>query len=590
MTDEAIALYKRAIELAPDAPQYREYLGEYYHGLKRPEDALATWRPIAEGANRNAKNLARLGEVFSGFGYRKEAVAAFADAVALEKDDFNLRLRYAELLHLDGRNDDALAQIDAAAKLAGNAEESESVLQAQIKVYQATDTLTARTAALQKELDADKDAPAQRWHRLARYYETSRQMAEATAAIGKAVALDGKSIPILASAARIHETGGNLLLAAETNRKLAALDRRFRTEYLTAVAKLEARLGRRAEAIQAGRDLLAAAPGNPDHYKFFAELCFQLGEGEEGLESLRRSVRANPSEPQGLLTLANALAERFRTGEAIELFWRAFEKSNDLEGKLGIVSRLTELYLQNNQFDRLLERLERERREADKQREMTICLAQAYQAAGDLGTARQQLERLLSENSRDTQLLQQLSQLAEREGDNIVALKYQRQLAQAAPNSHDARLRLAQLLVKAGESDEAATIWVQLVAGETEPHRNLQAIDSLLAHGKADAVLAITRRLLTQKPGNWELLYREGAALADLHRQDEAGRRLPGPARPAPVRRRERRGAQGGPEAEARPRRGKLDLDDPPAGRGAAGAAYPERLGDPRLHGAGLAL
>src|SRR5579875_3557202 len=31
MSEEAIALYKRAIELAPQSPQYREYLGEYYH-------------------------------------------------------------------------------------------------------------------------------------------------------------------------------------------------------------------------------------------------------------------------------------------------------------------------------------------------------------------------------------------------------------------------------------------------------------------------------------------------------------------------------------------------------------------------------
>jgi tetratricopeptide (TPR) repeat protein len=49
-TDEAIALYKQAIKLAPDAPQYREYLGEYYHSLKRSEEAHATWRPIASEA------------------------------------------------------------------------------------------------------------------------------------------------------------------------------------------------------------------------------------------------------------------------------------------------------------------------------------------------------------------------------------------------------------------------------------------------------------------------------------------------------------------------------------------------------------
>ena len=242
-----------------------------------------------------------------------------------------------------------------------------------------------------------------------------------------------------------------LLAAADTNRKLAALDRRYRSEYLTTVAKLEQRLGRREQALQAGRDVLAASPGNPDVYKFFADLCFQLGDQEEGLEALRRSVRANPSDPQGLITLANALAERVRQGEAIELLWRAFEKTNELDAKLGVIERLTQLYLENNQFDRLLERLERERREADKTREATLCIAQAFTTAGDLGTARQQLERLLTENTRDTHLLGQLSTLCEQEGDLAAAVKYQRQLNVAAPNNFDNKLRLAQLLTRSGE-------------------------------------------------------------------------------------------------------------------------------------------
>jgi tetratricopeptide (TPR) repeat protein len=182
---------------------------------------------------------------------------------------------------------------------------------------------------------------------------------------------------------------------------------------------------------------------------------------------------------------------------------------------------LTELYLQNNQFDRLLERLERERREADKQREMTICPAQAYQSAGDLGTARQRLERLLAGNAKDTQLLGQLSALAENEGDANLALKYQRQVEKAAPSNRDVQLRLAQLLVKAGVNDEAAAMCVKLVADEPEPHRTLQAIDSILSNGKPETALAVTNRLLAQNLGDWEILYRKRAELAELNRKDE---------------------------------------------------------------------
>ena len=55
-------------------PQYREYLGEYLHILKRPDEALAEWRKMAEGPQRTATNLSRLAEVLSQFGYLKESL------------------------------------------------------------------------------------------------------------------------------------------------------------------------------------------------------------------------------------------------------------------------------------------------------------------------------------------------------------------------------------------------------------------------------------------------------------------------------------------------------------------------------------
>ena len=97
LADDAIALYNRAIKLAPDASQYREYLGEYYHALKRPDDALRTWRSTVEGSSRNARSLGRLGEVLAGFGYRREALEPLTEACRLEPDDFDLRLRLADL-------------------------------------------------------------------------------------------------------------------------------------------------------------------------------------------------------------------------------------------------------------------------------------------------------------------------------------------------------------------------------------------------------------------------------------------------------------------------------------------------------------
>lgn len=513
MTDEALALYRRAVELDPDSPQYREYLGEYYHTLKRSDEALAAWRAIAAGSNRNAKNLTRLAEVLSGFGYLKEAVDTMGQACELEDDDFSRQLAYAELLGQDRQFDKALAQLEVAEKLAANDEEREGVLNQQLKVYEGAERLAAEIEALSQRMEMNADAGSADWYRLARMHEAARQLPEATAAINKSLALDGKSARALTAAARIEEASGNVLDAADSYRKLAAIDRRSRTLYLTEVAKLEARLGRRDDALAAGRDLLAAAPGNPEHYEFFAELCFQLGENDEGLETLRRSLRANPSDPKVLLTLAQALAGRFRTDEAIELYWRAFEKANELEPKLDVVSRLAELYLQTNHFDRLLERLERLRREARESRELSICVAQAYHAAGDYGTAGQELVRLLSQNPNDTQLLQQLSTLLEAEGDLAEAAKYQQQLVRLAPGK-ESETRLAFLLTRNGQTEEASAIWQRLTEREEEPEKVLRAIDSLISSGKGETALVVTDRALRERPDDWEMLYREVQVLA----------------------------------------------------------------------------
>jgi tetratricopeptide (TPR) repeat protein len=526
LPDEAIALYKKAIELAPEAAQYREYLGEYYHALKRPEEALATWRQIASGKNRNAKNLGRLAEVLAGFGYKKEALGPIAEACALAADDFDLNFKYAALLHQVERFDDALKQLDVAAPLADSDEQAEAVLEEQVKNYQATHTLSARAEALKKELEAGKDATAARWRRLARLLEVDQKLDEATAAVRKSLAMDDRAIPTWVAAARIFEATGDLGSAAGAQHRLADLDRRARVEHLKEVAKLEGRLGRRDEAMKAGRELLAASPGNPESYQFFADLCFQVGRTEEGLDALRRAVRVNPADSKAMLTLAETLAEQYRTDEAIELFWRAFDAAADLDGKLGVVSRLTNLYLQRNQFDRLVARLELQRREAGAQRDLSICLAAAYADSGDYGTARSVLERLLASNARDTGLLGQLSALAETEGDVEAAARFQRQLNAIAPTD-EGKVRLAELYVRAGEVEDAVAIWSGLAGSDKEPARVLQAIDHLMAQSKPDRVLAITGRLLAKDPDDWEVLYREGLALAKSEgRAAEAARRF----------------------------------------------------------------
>ena len=100
---------------------------------------------------------------------------------------------------------------------------------------------------------------------------------------------------------------------------------------------------------------------------------------------------------------------------------------------------------------------------------MSICLAQAYATSGDIGSARSELERLLAANTRDTQLLQQLSKLAEEEGDIDSAARYQKQLVELAP-SDEGVSRLGQLYARSGDLEEAQAVWSKMAAGQGETY------------------------------------------------------------------------------------------------------------------------
>ncbi|MEE8450364.1 MAG: DUF1583 domain-containing protein, partial [Thermoguttaceae bacterium] len=521
LTDEALALYRKAVELAPDEPQYHEYLGQFYHSLDRPEEAVAAWQEIAAGKRRTAEYLNRLAEVLDGFGYPDEAIRAVSEACRLDAEDFHTNLLYADLLSKAERFEDAIEQLRQVAGLADSFEQREIVLDRQIDNYRSAEQLEARTQALAAELQADKQPTAQRWCRLARYYQASDDLLRATAVVRKAIAVDEGSIAAWRLAAKLFESNGSLVEAADAQRKLTTIDRAFRTQYFKELAGIETRLGRTDEALQAGRDLIASAPGSPEHYQFFAELCFRLGKTDDALDALRRAVRSNPSDAEHLLTLAGALARQFMTADAIELYWQALEKMDAIQGKITIISHLTELHLQTGQFDRLLARLQRMRRQGNRRRETTFCIAQVHLVAQDYTTAREELESLLAENDRDTYLMQQLSSLAEQEGDFETAIKYQRQLNEITSESQGKR-RLAQLYLQAGRPEESEALWAELISDEDDPRRMLTSLDSLLAYSRFKTALAITERSLRQDPGNWELLYRRGVALAKSEQNDPA--------------------------------------------------------------------
>lgn len=321
----------------------------------------------------------------------------------------------------------------------------ELLISERVKNYQSNGTLQDRIAALKDAVAGEDVENSSQWRLLSLYLQADRKFQAASDAILKATELSPTDPIIWESAASIYERTGRFGDAVAAYQTLATIDRRFLTNYLTQIATLQMRLGNINEALKTGEQLLAAAPGNAANYRFFAGLCTQAGETEKALNVLRRSVRSNPNDQDALGYLASTLASEYQTDEAIELYWRQFDSGNRVDGKIPVVEQLAELYLRTNRFSILVERLETVSREENKKRDGTLWIAAAHQAAGDLGMARELLEQLVREDSRDTGLLEQLVTLSKAEYDFEAAVEYQKRLVAISPSDKGQYL-LANLL------------------------------------------------------------------------------------------------------------------------------------------------
>ena len=526
LPEEALALYRRAVELAPQDTQYREYLGDYLQAVGRIDEAVQVWNTIAEGDQRNTANLNRLAGILRAAGMQDNALSAMHAACELtpEINDHVKLARWLREYEVAGnypRAVESLKQLDVAETLAETEEERRFLLEERILSLIAAKQLDHAINDLKLQLHKTEEAgqpsgnPAEplkdvaEWNRLAAYCEAAKKHSDAMDAVKRSITLAPESVASWTLAATLYEQSGRYADAVDAYQKLMSLEPHARAEHLQRIASLEQRLGRREEAMKAGKELIAAGPDNPEFIKFYADLCFHFEERQEALKALRRSVRSTAADCGLIMTLARTLANLNEIDEATSLCWTAFEKSTNLEDKSRAVMMLAEFALRANRFDQFVQKLEQHGRVSGQEQDAAQCLATAYRVAGDLRSARQSLETLLVADSRDSQLLLQLSRLAEEDGDLETAADYQRR-ANSVVATDEGETRLADLLVRLGDLSEAEALWNRLAADSARPAEAMAAIDQLIALESIDSARDICDRILTQSPDNWEVLVRRG--------------------------------------------------------------------------------
>jgi len=495
--DDAIALYQQAIDADPDSPQYREYLGEFLHRLERKEEAIAAWEEIAAGERRNRETLVRLAEVFDTFDLSDRALETWKQAAELDLT-FAQELRFADRLRNTKQYDEALQRLDLAESMAESPEERAQLLRDRIQTYAEAGTLDEQIAKLQQEQPSVEGLT-----KLALMHQAAGHHLAAAKSIHNARQLDLENVPVLAIAADIAERQDRFSDAIALLTELATADPRFQSSYLQRITGLHLDLGETEEALQTCDRLIDFNPASPESYQFYARTAFSIGEDEKGFDALRRAMNIARRDNGPRDMLAAAFAERYRTDEAIDLYWQSFEFERDLDGKLTLVGKLATLYERKGELDLLVDRLKELGASENERRATQLSIAEAYKTAGNFGAARESLAPLLAANPQDVDLLAKMVDYCDQVNDTIQAAEYQKQIV-ALADTPENRFNLLRLQVDSGVVDSTEAIAAR-VSLTSDPEQLGYLIRSSARRGENELAIGLCREMLSRDDSLWDV-------------------------------------------------------------------------------------
>lgn len=226
-----------------------------------------------------------------------------------------------------------------------------------------------------------------------------------------------------------------------------------------------ARRGQGDPAVRLLRDVLAAAPEQPDALQLLGMLARKRGENEEATVFFRRSLAANSRQPNVLNNLGNALLDLGRHDEAVDAYGGALAlvpDYADARTNMGLALLAAE------DFAAARETLEIAVRNVPRDGKSWSALGRALRAEGRLGDAIAAFGTALDIRPDHIPTMHNLAVALRLSGKAEQALALLERCAVADPSSAEIRYNLGHCLQDLARFDEAADAYHAAIAGHPQ--------------------------------------------------------------------------------------------------------------------------
>lgn len=290
--EEAIAFYRRLIDLNPGDDSYRVGLAWAYHDSGQQEQAVACFEQVFEKELR--------GRIFTGFAF-DELVRIFKEnkkfdrlvdicerAVAAQPEDIALLGELGDAYLRAGRAGDAVSIFEKMTVMEPDASAFFCSLgQAHIMNHD----FTGGEAAYRRAAAIDPDKARLFLGRMAHVYQDAGLLGKAEEVLRQGLAGHGGDPVLLLGLGDVLIRQGKLEEGSAVYERVMELDRNAAGVYLNRLGHTLARAHCHREAVSAFKRAIAHDPQNPFYYIAICESCHALGDLETAADALEQVQR-----------------------------------------------------------------------------------------------------------------------------------------------------------------------------------------------------------------------------------------------------------------------------------------------------------
>jgi predicted Zn-dependent protease len=511
--DEAEQQLREAVAAHGLAGESGEALAAFLVAREKGDEALALWKDMAAGADRDG--LLRIVRSLTAHGKAAEAYALLQPRMKDFPEDAMLLAALCQAAQLTDEAEAAIPQAMALVRLAGSPTDLESALRL-------AGALISRAEEPKKWLDqlaAKPDLTLPERCLLAEVHETLGDSIAAEKVLKEAMAGD-ESLLAATQRVRLHEIRGDMDAAVAAMREMMALPGGMKTAHIKKLVELHERAGAWDEALRATDEWLKLAPG--DRVAWIKRSDLFLGEGRpiDAVAELRRALAKFGGDEELRSKLADAQREAGMMDEAWRNFTALHDEAESPASKLKWAAALARMAAMEGKEEELIQDFRRRARDNPSSPLPLLALADMYR---EWQLPDEELKCVAEASRRkpdDGALKFRMADLEEQAGNGDASAAILRGLL-GGPDAAEARRRLSAYWIRQGDVERGLR---ELAEGgkSVDPRTSEKLVMPLARTKEWEAACEVLARETAAHPDDWRLAYFHAFALLQADRSAEA--------------------------------------------------------------------